>query len=174
MKLRVRAAFAGIVLAAFTAHAEQPLRDWGGKPTPPLALHDLAGRSVDLHGLEGRVVLVNFWATWCEPCIAEMPSIARLRDRLSGKPFAVLAVNYGESRPKIESFLKKEKLDVPVLLDPDQVASDAWGAKGLPMSFLVDASGKIRYWVFGERDWTDAASMKAVDRLVSEASHARR
>ena len=75
---------------------------------------------------------------------------------------------------EIESFLKREKLDLRVLLDPDQKAADAWGAKGLPMSFLVDANGKIRYWVFGERDWTDADSMKAVDRLVSEAPRAGR
>lgn len=174
MRFFRRAALAAVAMAAALAHAEQPLRDWGGKPTPPLALHDLSGRSIDLHSLQGHVVLVNFWATWCEPCIAEMPSIARLRAKLSGKPFDVLAVNYGESRAKIESFLRKQKLDVPVLLDPDQVAADAWGAKGLPMSFLVDPSGKIRYWVFGERDWTDADSMKAVDRLVSEASSARR
>jgi thiol-disulfide isomerase/thioredoxin len=174
MRFFGRAVLAAVAMAAVLAHAEQPLRDWGGKPTPPLALHDLAGRAVDLHGLQGRVVLVNFWATWCEPCIAEMPSIARLKAKLSGQPFDVLAVNYGESKAKVEGFLRKEKLDIPVLLDSDQVAADAWGAKGLPMSFLVDGRGKIRYWVFGERDWTDADSVKAVDRLVAEASHARR
>ena len=174
MRFLWRVALAAVAMAAAFAHAEQPLRDWAGKPTPPLALHDLSGHAVDLHAMQGRVVLVNFWATWCEPCIAEMPSIARLRAKLSGKPFDVLAVNYGESRPKIESFLRKEKLDLRVLLDPDEKAADAWGAKGLPMSFLVDANGKIRYWVFGERDWTDADSMKAVDRLVSEAPRAGR
>ncbi len=174
MKFSWRAALAAVAMAAAAAHAAQPLRDWSGKPTPPLALRDLAGRQVDLHGLRGRVVLVNFWATWCEPCVAEMPSIARLRTKLAAKPFDVLAVNYGESRGKIAAFLGKRKLDVHVLLDPDQEAADAWGAKGLPMSFLVDRSGKVRYWAFGERDWTDADSMKAVERLLSEAGHAGR
>ncbi len=174
MRLSWRAALAAVAMAAVLAHAEQPLRDWSGKPTPPLALRDLAGKPVDLHAMQGRVVLVNFWATWCEPCIAEMPSIARLRTKLAGKPFDVLAVNYGESPQKVEAFLRKEKLDLAVLLDPDEKAADAWGAKGLPMSFLVDARGEVRYWVFGERDWTDAASTKAVDRLVSEVPHARR
>ena len=174
MRLSWRAALAGLARAAAVAHAEQPLREWSGKPTPPLALKDLSGKSVDLHALRGRVVLVNFWATWCEPCIAEMPSIARLRGKLAAKPFDVLAVNYGESAAKIRGFLEKEKLDIPVLLDPDQKAADDWGAKGLPMTFLVDAGGRVRYWTFGERDWTDAASMRAVERLVSEAPHAGR
>ena len=103
-----------------------------------------------------------------------MPSIARLEARLQGKPFQVLAVNYGESRAKIEAFLRKAGLAIHVLLDPDEKAADAWGAKGLPMSFLVDAHGNVRYWVFGERDWSDAKSVKVVEGLVREASGARR
>ena len=169
-----RAAAAVLAAVALLARAEQPLRDWAGKPTPPLALQDLAGKPVDLESLRGRVVLVNFWATWCEPCIAEMPSIARLEGRLHGKPFEVLAVNYGESRAKIDKFLAKSGIRLHVLLDPDQKAADDWGAKGLPMSFLVDARGNVRYYVFGERDWTGPDSVKAVDRLVAEASGARR
>lgn len=174
MNRLLRAAALAAALAFSLAHAEQPLREWSGKPTPPLALNDLGGKPVDLAALRGRVVLVNFWATWCEPCIAEMPSIARLEGSLHGKPFAVLAVNYGESRPKIESFLKKAGLHVHVLLDPDEKAADAWGAKGLPMSFLVDANGKVRYWVFGERDWTGPDSRKAVEKLLAEAHGAGR
>lgn len=174
MRFLPRAALACIAMTATVALAAQPLRDWSGKPTPPLALRGLTGKEVDLRALRGRVVLVNFWATWCEPCIAEMPSIARLRAKLAARPFEVLAVNYGESREKIVAFLRKQKLDVHVLLDPDRKAADAWGAKGLPMSFLVDASGTVRYWVFGERDWSDADSMRAVQRLISEAPHAGR
>ena len=174
MKPFWRAAVAVLAAAAALAMAEQPLRDWGGKPTPRLALKDLSGKPVDLASLRGRVVLVNFWATWCEPCIAEMPSIARLEDKLQGKPFAVLAVNYGESRAKVEKFLGKSGVKVHVLLDPDQKAADDWGAKGLPMSFLIDARGNVRTWVFGERDWSDAASMKRVGDLVSEAAGAGR
>ena len=67
-----------LLVAAAFAHAEQPLAEWKGKPTPALVLHDLEGHEVDLKSLKGRVVLVNFWATWCEPCIAEMPSLQRL------------------------------------------------------------------------------------------------
>lgn len=169
-----RAALAALlwIVAFGCAHAEQPLRAWTGKPTPPLVLRDLAGKPVDLKSLEGRVVLVNFWATWCEPCIAEMPSIQRLETRLHGKPFAVLAVNYGESSAKVKAWLAKSHVDLHVLLDPDTDVADAWGAKGLPMTFLVDAKGHVRYQTFGERDWTGGDSTAIIDKLVAEAPHA--
>jgi thiol-disulfide isomerase/thioredoxin len=160
--------------AAVLAFAEQPIRPWTGKSMPGLALTDLGGQKVDLRSLQGRVVLVNFWATWCEPCIAEMPSIQRLARKLSGQPFEVLAVNYGESRPKVEAFLKKAGLSLRVLLDPEKEVAEGWGAKGLPMSFLVDARGQVRYWVFGERDWAEGESLKTVGKLLAEAPHAGR
>jgi thiol-disulfide isomerase/thioredoxin len=174
MKRLGRSIAALAAMAAALAFAEQPIRPWTGKPTPVLALTDLAGQKVDLRALQGRVVLVNFWATWCEPCIAEMPSMQRLREKLSGQPFEVLAVNYGESRPKVEAFLHKAGLSLHVLLDPEKDAAEGWGAKGLPMSFLVDARGEVRYWVFGERDWSRGESLKTVEKLVAEKPHAGR
>lgn len=129
---------------------------------------------MDLRDFRGRVVLVNFWATWCEPCRDEMPAIARLREHLKGQPFEVLTVNFGESGAKVRAFLDREKLDVPVLLDPDKDAAGRWNAKGLPMTFLVDARGRVRYWVFGERDWSEGEALRHVERLVAEADVARR
>ena len=84
-----------LVLFGLTAKAVE-LRPWTGGDTPPLALEDLAGRSHNLAAYRGKVVLVNFWATWCEPCRAEMPSMNRLRRSLEGRPFEVLAVNLAE------------------------------------------------------------------------------
>jgi cytochrome c biogenesis protein CcmG, thiol:disulfide interchange protein DsbE len=120
------------------------------------------------------VVLVNFWATWCEPCRDEMPALARLREQLKDRPFEVLAVNYGESNAKIAGFLEREKLSLPVLLDPEKQASARWNAKGLPMTFLVDARGRVRYWVFGERDWSEGEALQLVEKLIGEAPVARR
>lgn len=159
---------------AVAATEEPPLRPWTHGATPPLALRDLAGAEVDLHGLQGRVVVVNFWATWCEPCIAEMPSLQRLRERLRGKPFEVLAVNYAESPEKVKAFLRKSGIDLPVLLDPGKEAADAWSAKGLPMTFVVDRAGKVRFWVFGERDWNGGDCLAAIGKLVAEPGHAGR
>ena len=160
----------------FSPHAlaERQLQPWKGGNTPVLALPDLTGRTVDLRELRGRVVLVNFWATWCEPCREEMPSIGRLRERLAGKPFEVLLVNFGEGTPRIEEFLRRENLQLPVLRDADKAAAAAWRAGGLPMTFLVDARGRVRYSVFGEKDWNGGEALTAVERLVAEAGRAGR
>jgi thiol-disulfide isomerase/thioredoxin len=165
-----------LAFAATSAGAaeEPPLRAWTQGATPPLALNDLAGAAVDLRKLEGRVVVVNFWATWCEPCIAEMPSLQRVRERLRGQPLEVLAVNYAESPEKVKAFLRKSRIDLPVLLDPSKEAADAWKAKGLPMTFIVDRAGKVRYWVFGERDWNGGETLATLEKLIAEPRHAGR
>lgn len=118
--------------------------------------------------------MLNFWATWCEPCRDEMPSLQRLRAKMSGKPVEVLTVNYGEFPQRIEPFMKREKIELPVLLDTQKDVARAWNAGGLPITFLVDTGGKVRYWVFGERDWSDGEPLRLVEGLMAEAGDARR
>jgi thiol-disulfide isomerase/thioredoxin len=137
-------------------------------------LPDLSGRTVDLRDYRGKVVVLNFWATWCEPCREEMPSLQRLRARMNGKPFEVLTVNYGEFPQRIEPFMKREKIDLPVLLDTQKDVAKAWNAGGLPITFIVDSAGSVRYWVFGERDWSDGEPFRIVEALVAEGRNARR
>lgn len=157
----------GLLLCGLAAlAAAQPLRPWTGGATPPLELPDLDGRSQSLADYRGKVVLINFWATWCEPCREEMPSINRLRASLAGQPFAVLAVNLGESEARIRRFLTQVPLDFPVLLDSDSAAAKAWRARVLPVSFLVGADGRVRYFMVGEYDWTQPAARQAVLSLL--------
>ena len=139
---------------------------WKDVKTPPLALRDLTGRPHALADYRGKVVLVNFWATWCEPCREEMPSMQRLKERFSGQAFAVLAVNYGEADTRASEFLKRSSLDLTVLLDPSQDASRAWRVRVLPASFLVGPDGRARYAVIGEIDWMSAAAVETVRRLL--------
>ena len=171
-----RRATAVVALAALTcaALAESDIRPWKGKPTLPLARSDIEGKPVDLKALHGRVLVVNFWATWCEPCRDEMPSLQRLREKLAGRPFEVITVNFGESAEKIGAFLGKEKITLPVLVDAQKETAKDWGVGGLPMTFLVDARGRVRYSVFGERDWSEGPSLALVEKLVAEAPRARR
>jgi thiol-disulfide isomerase/thioredoxin len=166
---------AGLLLAvAFDAAATSSLVKWTGGKMPALKLVDVDGRERSISEWRGKTVVVNFWATWCEPCRDEMPALARLREQLKDRPFEVLAVNYGESNAKVAGFLEREKLALPVLLDGDKAASERWGAKGLPMTFLVDARGRVRYRVFGERDWTEGEALQVVEKLIGEAPVARR
>ena len=134
----------------------------------------MAGKPFDLRQSKGRVVLVNFWATWCEPCRDEMPSIQRLGEKLRGQPFEIVTVNFGESAEKVQAFFARNGIAVPVVLDPDKETAKAWGAGGLPMTFLVDATGRVRYSSYGECDWTQGEPMRVVQSLVTEARpHAR-
>src|SRR5215213_7007464 len=111
------------------------LTPWDVGTAPALALKDLEGREHHLADYRGKVVLVNFWATWCEPCRQEMPSIQRLSAKLSGKPFVVLAVNVDEPAARIRKFLMDTGFDQPVLLDVNKSVTKQWSARVLPVTF---------------------------------------
>ena len=129
------------------------LKPWKGGPTPALELMDLDNRVHRLADYRGKVVLVNFWATWCGPCRDEMPSIQELKRKFAGRPFVVLAVNLDEPESRIRKFLTEVKVDFPVLLDPERKVSKLWDARILPASFVVGADGRIRYSLVGEINW---------------------
>lgn len=119
----------------------------------PLALRDLAGHPHELADRRGKVVVVNCWATWCQPCREELPSLERLRDALRGRPSEVLAVNVNEGRSRVRHFLTEVPRRFPVLLDRNGDAQRAWKVRRLPATFLLDPEGLIRYWYLGEMDW---------------------
>ena len=150
---------------ALAAHAAE-LKRWEGGATPMLALEDLDGRTHRLADYRGKVVLVNFWATWCEPCREEMPSIDRLRSSLKGRPFEVLAVNMAEPLSRIEKFAAAMPLGFPLLRDRDGTVGKAWKARLLPASYLIDRDGRIRYVAFGELDWASDAVRARVTELL--------
>jgi thiol-disulfide isomerase/thioredoxin len=156
---------AGVSGAAQEAH----LPVWTGGPTPPLAVTDLDGRPHALTDYRGKVVLVNFWATWCAPCREELPSLERLRDALRGRPFEVLAVNVNEGESRVRRFLAEVPLRLPVLLDRDGDAQRAWRVRGLPATFLLDAEGSIRSWYLGELDWARPEILRTVESLLPPA-----
>jgi thiol-disulfide isomerase/thioredoxin len=149
--LRV-AVFCVLADAAATSRAAD-LKLWTGGPPPALELNDLQGRAHRLADYRGRVVLVNFWATWCAPCREEMPSIQRLKQRFANRPFVVLAVNVDEPEARIHKFLSELPLDFPVLLDPEGRTTKAWKVRVLPASFVIARDGRIRYTVTGDLDW---------------------
>ena len=156
----------GALACATAPAAATAIKPWTGKETPPLMRPDLTGKVVDLKEMRGKVVVLNFWATWCEPCLAEMPSLERLRSRFQGRPLEVLTVNYGEGTPRIRDYLAKQNISLPVLLDPEKEAATAWRAGGLPITFVIDPRGRVRHYAFGERDWSDEETVKLVENLL--------
>jgi len=159
-----------LVLAFFSLTAQaQPLKPWAGGATPALELATPDGKPQRLEDYRGRVVLVNFWASWCAPCLEEMPSIERLRRSLDARRFAVLAVNVGEGPAKAAAFSEKMELGgFTILLDRDVKTSRSWGARVLPASFVVDPGGKIRYSYYGAIDWSRPDVRAAIARLIEE------
>ena len=145
------------------------LRRYTGDPAPPaLALPGLEGKSFDLESYKGRVVLVNFWATWCPPCVREIPSLGRLQERFEKQGFSVLAVDVGEEEEVIRRFLKKRPAAFPVLLDTEGEAFAAWNVSAFPTNFLIDAQGRIRYSYYGALEWDAPEVVAIVERLLAE------
>jgi len=148
------------------------LAPYAGDPHPPaLDLPGLDGRMHSLKDYRGRVVLVNFWASWCPPCVHEMPSMERLRRAMTGEPFTILAVNMAEAPARVRRFLAR-RVDVgfPVLLDRDGAALRRWGVFAFPTSFVVDRRGRIRYGAFGALDWNGAHVAATLRALLAEQS----
>ena len=156
-----------LVLLATPALAKG-LKELPPKPAPPLALTSLAGEKVDLGQLRGKVVLVNFWATWCPPCRQEMPSMARLSDKLAGKPFTLLGVNVGETPDQVNAFLKLVPVDFPIVLDEKGQNLNAWQVFAFPTSYLVDKQGRIRYGLFGSIEWDEPEAVRVIEGLLAE------
>jgi peroxiredoxin len=156
-----------ILLAALALPAYgQALKEWKGGATPALELEDVEGKVHRLADYKGKVVLLNFWATWCAPCREEMPSMQSLGDSLKSRPFAVLAVNVGEGARAARDFGEKMALRFPILLDRDMTTTRAWSARVLPASYVIGPDGKVAYSYLGAIDWNSPEVKEKLERLM--------
>jgi thiol-disulfide isomerase/thioredoxin len=129
---------------------------WPSQRTVPgLDGVDLDGKPWSLVALRGRAVLLNFWATWCEPCVAELPALQALA---AAQPqLQILLLNHAEPESRVRSFVQRQGLALPVLLDVAGRRAPAWGVRIFPSSVLLDAQGQARWLIRGAPDWTAAA-----------------
>jgi thiol-disulfide isomerase/thioredoxin len=170
LSVRRRCVMVAAWAMASAARAAYQVRPWT-QPTPPLVLSDLNGKTWDLAALQGRAVLLNFWATWCDPCREEMPSLEALAKRHEADSLTVLMVNYRESAPSIKRFLERVPLRLPVLLDSDGSAARAWTSRVFPTTVLIDRTGRPRHQVVGAVDWQgDEARQWLRDLLAGAAA----
>lgn len=143
------------------------LRPWPGKlAAPALKLADAAGNQVDLASLRGKVVLLNFWATWCEPCAEEVPVLNQLAARAPGQ-LAVLGVDYKEGPAAIERFVAAHPVRYPILLDRSGASFNKWTSGVMPTTVLIDRNGRPRWTVMGELDPSDPGFEQALDKLLA-------
>ena len=142
----------------------------GGVQAPAFELPTSDGKMVALGGLKGKVLLLNFWATWCPPCREEMPSMERLYQEFKDQGLAVLAVNIRESPKQVERFMRDFRLTFPALLDTDATVSGRYGVRGLPSTYLVDRTGHVVGQAVGARDWAGASAKALVRSLLAPAA----
>lgn len=140
----------------------QELVAWRGDPTPAIVLEDYYGKPINIESFRGKTVLINFWATWCGPCVEEMPSLQKFKTRFDTRKFEVLAVNVGESKARVEAFLRKMAVDFPIAMDPQSETAREWKVRGYPTTFIVGPDGKIRYYHVGDLDWGNEAIVNQV------------
>lgn len=134
-----------------------------------LEFPNLEGETVSLQTFRGKVVLLNFWATWCPPCVKEMPSMQRLRDKLAGQPFEIVAIDVGESPDAVEAFMLQAdtELAFPILLDERGFSFSALGIRGLPMSFLLNRDGKSMMTFMGGREWDTSSQLQLITEAIN-------
>jgi len=144
------------------------LQVFNGEQGRLLQLENLQGDKVALSDYNGQVVLLNFWASWCPPCVHEMPSMARLKTQLKDQPFEILAVNLAEPKSAIQAFTKAHPVNFPILLDPAGSAVKSWQVFAYPSTYLIDKQGQIRYALFGGTEWDAVHHVDKVNALLAE------
>ena len=138
-----------------------------GEPAPNFQLRDMNGRTMSLSELRGKVVLLNFWATWCGPCRVEMPAMERLYRAYDRKDFEILAVSTDAQGVAVtRPFQEENKLTFPILHDSDFRVGLSYGARTLPMTFMVDRQGIVRQHIFGARDWEAPEAHQLIEMLM--------
>lgn len=161
---------AALLFLPLYAHAQwRPIAQSGLKQTPALELNNLFDQQVNINDYKGRVVLVNFWATWCEPCKDEFGELIHLQETYKANGLTVITVNLAESKPKVVSFFKNNLLDdkaLEVLLDTNSIYYKSWRVRYLPISYLVNRKGQAEYFWVGEISADNPIFMKKLQEAL--------
>jgi peroxiredoxin len=139
-------------------------------PAPAFSLSGLDGKRVSISDFRGKVVFLNFWASWCAPCREEFPGMERLYRDLKGEDFVILGVNVKETREKAVQFVKELKITFPIVLDPEGDVGLLYGAWGLPTTYVIDKKGRAVARVFGPAAWDGRESYEYFRSLLRRPS----
>ncbi len=150
--------------------AADELEAVAGKPEAgDFSLADISGAAHRLSDYRGSVVLVAFWATWCPQCLLEMPSLQTLSNTMPKEEFVILAVNVGEERKVVQTFVERHTITFTILLDHDLATYKKWPVLGIPASFLIDRQGDIVYTVVGAIEWTQPETLSKIKNLIAHS-----
>ena len=135
-----------------------------GSPAPDFAVQD-ADRKVEIRVFRGKIVLLNFWATWCAPCVEEMPSLVQLQQRMKDKGVTVVAVSVDVDNDAYHKFLVDHKIDLLTVRDPDQKANNLYGTFKFPETYIIDRNGIVRRKFIGAVDWSQPEIVDFLTKL---------
>ena len=139
---------------------------WDKNPTPPpLNVTTLSGEKISLTDFSDKTIVLNFWATWCAPCLKEIPSLLELRKQLPKKKFVVLFVNYGETKDRVESTWNKIGAGAMTLIDPEIKDVQAWIDVGLPTTVILNQKHQIIYKIIGDIDWSESEIVDVIKSI---------
>lgn len=143
------------------------LKKYTGSIKPiAINLEDAQGKTIVKNNYQGQVTVVNFWATWCRPCIEEIPSLNRLKQKMEGLPFELISINYAEDKKTILDFMKMVQVDFPVLLDQEGEFAKQWNVITYPSTFVIDKNGNIEYGVNAAIEWDNPELIKKIKSLL--------
>lgn len=163
--------FTGVLVVIFGVKKEETSRmsTAVGLDAPEVSLRDASGKTYLLSELKGSVVFVNFWASWCQPCKDEMPSIQGLYNRFKDDPrFRMLTVIYRDDYEKAKSFMRDNKYEFPVFTDIEGRSARSYGVTGVPETYIIDKRGTLREKVIGPAEWDSAGAVSLISKLLQE------
>ena len=131
-------------------------------------LSDTNGDIIGLSDFQGKVVFLNFWATWCRSCVSEMADMQKLHQKLKGTSFAMIAINIKESQSHVKNFLEAQNLTFTTLLDPDGITLGQFGVRALPTTLILDKSGQLIETIIGPRNWSSRTSLAKFKYLIDQ------
>ncbi len=163
------AAVAVLVFGVKSRKVQAPTGTVVGLDAPELVVQDLSGKKYTLSELKGSVVFINFWATWCDSCKEEMPSIQKLYNSFRDeKGMRVITVLYRDDYKNVDAYMKQNNYGFPVLMDSEDRSARAYGLTGVPETYIVDKKGILREKVIGPADWSSPQAMSLIANLIKE------
>ena len=155
------------VVVSSNSGLDSKLKPYRGNIQPqPFTLRDAGGKTFEVKRFQGRVTLVNFWASWCPPCVEEIPSLNRLKQEMQGNAFQLISINYAESPQHIREFMRKVAVDFPVLVDPDGKLSAQWKVIAFPSTFVIGPDGRIHYGANAAIHWDAPEVVQQLNQLA--------
>ena len=135
---------------------------------PILELPDIHGDVQRISDYSGKVTVINFWASWCSPCVEEIPALNALRQKMENKPFELISVNYAETADTVRNFMDMVKVDFPVLLDESGRISSSWNVLVYPATYIIAPDGRIAYAVNGAIHWDSDEVINTLTTMMTD------